>query len=1070
MAGRGSIFSTFGRPLSRLKRCVAVEFDNGDEALLVSEEVCRQYTFFKGLLDGKFQESSERSVTLTEISRPIAKVLLQNKDDMAKGLTRENLMLCLVGLDFLQPVDGKAVREAMNRSIARNHLLDRSGLCRGLLNLSFENLFVRELVRNYRDVLTACGPFVLEHAQRVRARWERSSSSWPDTISRYVVSLLSRLLAGIESGNHRPSLSTIKRFTMKVTNSSTFAEAAAEVFECERLAEEIRIEADKPGSVTPARSDGFSAWIRGLTEEDDSITGHYMNVEPPAEETKSSEDVLLKDTRRIEVAIRRHPAMHERSVFCYSVHQVEVGTCGDDEEGLEEDTCIVASEGFAFTHVDPHTGAGMPIFSMGLLRCSMTHVESWDNHEDKEAFGEWGKKLQQAKNHIIIRSHPMRCLVLHCLRMMICEGHWADIQVVGSSITREVAEHMAIYLANMTADGVSPLRVLTAWMSGWDRQRHMDEWDKGRVIEAAMARPVLEAHKRHIVPFMRVFACLVEDRMDVLLPVGQVAFNCLDVLSSVLFSVVDDDDGSEPSAVSGRPRKRRRIEAQACVSYSFFKVLLDGEFAESSERSVTLTQISRPIATVLLQKKDDIQRGLTHENLVDCLVALDFLQPLAKQSMSKTIARPMIRKQWLNHAALCRDILTASFRHPFVRMLVREHQEIRRAVAPFVVEEADHVQAAWTRKTLAKYMVTLLTCLLRSLEAGTCDISLSSLKKFITDVTRSGTFPEAAAEVFECSKLSEEQVVEITSPGDSEGNQTDDGRYSVALHGIPSVDDADSDLSEDDAEDMQLQLADVSSFKITADYCGPTNERTVFCYSLHVDVSIDTDKEPIKMKKAHEFFQGLGEPAGRVRKFVMGTPGSTTTSTLIIPFEGRHRQAFEDKDTPLASVEASVTIRHYPMRCLALHCLRLMIREGQWADIQGVGAAITRQVAEHMAIYLATISADGVSPLRVLTAWMAGWDRQQHLAECTSSEVSTAARSTAVMDAHVADLAPFMRVFGPLIKKGQRDVMMARIESLLKKAKPGILRAFIELGCGDAGHVEAADGGPRKRRRIELGS
>uniref|UniRef100_A0A7S1KCM7 Uncharacterized protein n=1 Tax=Vitrella brassicaformis TaxID=1169539 RepID=A0A7S1KCM7_9ALVE len=68
---------------------ITVKFEGSEDTLTISEAVAQQYTFFQALLDGGFQEPAERTVTLKEISRPIAAVVLQTRNDMLRSVTRE---------------------------------------------------------------------------------------------------------------------------------------------------------------------------------------------------------------------------------------------------------------------------------------------------------------------------------------------------------------------------------------------------------------------------------------------------------------------------------------------------------------------------------------------------------------------------------------------------------------------------------------------------------------------------------------------------------------------------------------------------------------------------------------------------------------------------------------------------------------------------------------------------------------------------------------------------------------------------------------------------------------------
>uniref|UniRef100_A0A7S1PC57 Uncharacterized protein n=1 Tax=Vitrella brassicaformis TaxID=1169539 RepID=A0A7S1PC57_9ALVE len=97
----------------------------------------------------------------------------------------------------------------------------------------------------------------------------------------------------------------------------------------------------------------------------------------------------------------------------------------------------------------------------------------------------------------------IRCLVLHRLRLMITEWRWSDIRAMGRAVAREVSECIAAFLAHVRAPGVSPLRVLTAWLSGRKRSMPLHDWLLDEICEAVVTRQVFKAHQRDIVPFIR---------------------------------------------------------------------------------------------------------------------------------------------------------------------------------------------------------------------------------------------------------------------------------------------------------------------------------------------------------------------------------------------------------------------------------------------------------------------------------------------------------------------------------------------------------------------------------------
>ena len=53
---------------------------------------------------------------------------------------------------------------------------------------------------------------------------------------------------------------------------------------------------------------------------------------------------------------------------------------------------------------------------------------------------------------------------------------------------------------------------------------------------------------------------------------------------------------------------------------------MDGEFQEGQERQVCIEKISRSTGLVVLQQEVDIVKSLTKDNLMDAMIALDYLQ------------------------------------------------------------------------------------------------------------------------------------------------------------------------------------------------------------------------------------------------------------------------------------------------------------------------------------------------------------------------------------------------------------------------------------------------------------
>jgi len=64
----------------------------------------------------------------------------------------------------------------------------------------------------------------------------------------------------------------------------------------------------------------------------------------------------------------------------------------------------------------------------------------------------------------------------------------------------------------------------------------------------------------------------------------------------------------------------------------------------------------------------------------------------------------------------------------------------------------------------------------------------------------------------------------------------------------------------------------------------------------------------------------------------------------------------------------TMTVRHFPMRALALHYLRLCVKEGRWDDVTHMARSIRREVALRILKYLIKVRDH---PLRLMLCWAA---------------------------------------------------------------------------------------------------
>mmetsp|Transcript_33215 Transcript_33215/g.95836 ORF Transcript_33215/g.95836 Transcript_33215/m.95836 type:complete len:409 (+) Transcript_33215:420-1646(+) len=209
----------------------------------------------------------------------------------------------------------------------------------------------------------------------------------------------------------------------------------------------------------------------------------------------------------------------------------------------------------------------------------------------------------------------------------------------------------------------------------------------------------------------------------------------------------------------------------------------------------------------------------------------------------------------------------------------------------------------------------------------------------------------------------------------------------------------------------------VNSFAIRVAYLPSTEDSGVCCFSCAANLTIDGRAVGTTSRS----FDSHVDPAtGRpMRLFAMGLLGSNkrTAFTFWLPF--KDKASFQGKETKVEDVQATLTIRQLPLRCLVLTCLRARILEAKWDDIQAIGSAIRRKVAEYMGLHLAHVKAPHVSPLRLLTHWFASRGRDAPLPPWLYEGIMQAAFEIEVLEAHRRDIPAFLRRVACLGDRGR---------------------------------------------------
>ncbi|CEL92773.1 unnamed protein product, partial [Vitrella brassicaformis CCMP3155] len=271
-----------------------------------------------------------------------------------------------------------------------------------------------------------------------------------------------------------------------------------------------------------------------------------------------------------------------------------------------------------------------------------------------------------------------------------------------------------------------------------------------------------------------------------------------------------------------------------------------------------------------------------------------------------------------------------------------------------------------------------------------------------------------------------------------------------------------------------MPLSNVRSFEMNSAYFHQSDSQRVFCFSLSVKMSIGDGGDGDTLTNITEdtclFECTDSESHERLPLFTMGLLGSGLRAGLTHTIPFNHHTAFVGKDTRVKDVKATMRKRFLPMRCLVLHCLRMMIMEQQWDAIQDIGAAIRNEVSEYIACYLAHIRAPGVSPLRVLTAWLGWRGSDQSLDEWTYKEIAEPLLTPDILSTHKTDLGGFLRV---MVRLGDRKILLTQLSQAIRGddeqsvVLDALLSSIVDEGGGEREGREGS-GRPAKRRRFDL--
>jgi len=409
--------------------------------------------------------------------------------------------------------------------------------------------------------------------------------------------------------------------------------------------------------------------------------------------------------------------------------------------------------------------------------------------------------------------------------------------------------------------------------------------------------------------------------------------------------------------------------------YKYFTSVMDGEFQEGQERQVRIEKISRSIGEVVLQQEVDIVNSLTKDNLLDALIALDYLHFNTDQifttgsnkSLLWRIHRKVVIEGWLADHQLANNLLDSFARYPFIARFVHCHPDICAAVRPFLRKNPDVIRDQWRRREsgeavddAVKAVVSLVASLGDAMSYDPVDVSRQELARFMTNATGSTSLSAAHAAIFESDEFSSCSTATVRPFADEQGGTVECIGFAVNVAGLPPpyAPHTGSDLPANAIRDGDAKLTEVAGWYVKFHPVvgrRAEGESFVSCYAPdgclqvaypHGDSdatrpAIQLHESPTLMASRKIRMGKVTSTGASVSEFgikLMGRVSWLFCSARVIGADALPQQGLGD--IRLKDVVLQMTVRHFPLRVLALHYLRMCVIEGCYEDISRMAKSL----------------------------------------------------------------------------------------------------------------------------------
>ncbi|CEM24543.1 unnamed protein product [Vitrella brassicaformis CCMP3155] len=432
---------------------------------------------------------------------------------------------------------------------------------------------------------------------------------------------------------------------------------------------------------------------------------------------------------------------------------------------------------------------------------------------------------------------------------------------------------------------------------------------------------------------------------------------------TIMVCFADDGEADEPL----------RIAEGIAQQFKYLQKVLDGpgEFREAQQGEVRIKEVTRAIDVVVLQHELDIVDSLTKDNLLDAMIALDYLQFDTDQATTASsvlwrLHRRMVLENWLDDQRLASSLLDSFARYGLIALFIHQHKDICERLLPCVREKPDIVRDHWRAclrggdgadSPAAKAAVSLLASLAEALSYDEIDIGREELGNFITNSTGSRSIAAAHGAAFEKDVFAH-AVSGTIHPFTVNSPEIFTNDCAAYVAGLPRfVPPYPSSPPIDAIKDGETKLSDIAGWHVVVHRLNNRDEGEAYVTCYGVDGSLDVlrgDSTAIRLHRPPSLFterirMGNDESEPSVGDSCVKLLAGETClhmNQANISADALSRQGVGG--ARLKDVRLNLTVKHFPMRVLALHYLRLCAKDGCWDEVTNMARSIHREVAASM--------------------------------------------------------------------------------------------------------------------------